>query len=257
MAKLTKCKVCGNDVSSAARKCPHCGQKLRSSGFVSFLKIVAGAFIGLVVVGVLLGPSENSAGLDRADAAKSASLAASTQPDGPAGDGTQDEQPASIESEPMPAPDLQKRFLVAVETARVEADEASNEMQEGAALAKRTASLCGMLPRGKQVSGWIGTIDSISANSDGKGVLTVTIGDDATASTWNNSFSDIGTNSLIEPGTRLFNSVSAMAEGDVVRFSGEFFTDPEHCVQTQNLAMRYKIRRPSFVFKFSEVVEIQ
>ena len=44
MAKIKKCKVCGEDVAKNANRCPHCGAKLKSP--------VAG--IVLIVVGIIL-----------------------------------------------------------------------------------------------------------------------------------------------------------------------------------------------------------
>ena len=62
MAKLTECETCGNEVSSKAKKCPHCGQK---RGGI-FGKIVLWSIVGVVgigVAGVLLGdPNGTSAG---------------------------------------------------------------------------------------------------------------------------------------------------------------------------------------------------
>ncbi|MGB0967504.1 MAG: hypothetical protein ACPGUX_04920, partial [Halocynthiibacter sp.] len=144
-------------------------------------------------------------------------------------------------------------ILLAVDAARSAARLAANDMQKGAALAERSAAFCNALPGGKRISDWTGEIYSISANGDGKGVLVVTVGDDVWASTWNNALSDIGTNSLIEPGTDLFASVSAMSPGDAVRFSGEFFTDAETCMSMHNLFFDGKITDPEFVFRFSSV----
>lgn len=61
MAKLVECKTCGKEISSSAKKCPHCGQK--RGGLIG--KIVLWGVIlivGLGIVGAFLGdPTEDSA----------------------------------------------------------------------------------------------------------------------------------------------------------------------------------------------------
>ncbi|HCP80322.1 MAG TPA: hypothetical protein DIT67_01565 [Octadecabacter sp.] len=241
MAKLIKCPVCGSEISSSAKTCPQCGQKRKSGLFKTVLKTVAGIFLVLFLIGLLVEAPEDSGSTNtpaQAATTPEAGLTPTVTPPAPATD---------------PRPAKQVQFLTALETARTAADAAANDMQKGAALAARTQAMCAMLPRNKTVSGWIGTIYSISANGDGKGVLVVEIGDNAWASTWNNAISDIGTNTLIEPNTALFNTVSVLSPGDTIKFSGEFFTDQELCLSTQNLMMNSKIQRPEFVFKFSQV----
>lgn len=44
---MKKCKECGADVSSSAKKCPKCGKKLKHTGLYIFLGIIA--FIILIV----------------------------------------------------------------------------------------------------------------------------------------------------------------------------------------------------------------
>jgi RNA polymerase subunit RPABC4/transcription elongation factor Spt4 len=49
MAKLKPCKTCGKEVAKSAKKCPHCGQKLKM-GF--FLKGVIG-LVAIIVIAVI------------------------------------------------------------------------------------------------------------------------------------------------------------------------------------------------------------
>lgn len=52
--KLKECPSCGKEVAKSAKVCPHCGKKLKMGWF---LKGIIG-IIALVVIGVLLSPSE-------------------------------------------------------------------------------------------------------------------------------------------------------------------------------------------------------
>ncbi|KPU84204.1 hypothetical protein JI58_05205 [Marinosulfonomonas sp. PRT-SC04] len=236
MASLKPCKTCKNEVATSARICPHCGQKLKSGFFVKAIKGVGTVFFLLVLVGLLMPePDQTKTKVNIA------------MPD----NGSLEEQQDVPAKNPRPTE--QKAFLLAIVNARTEASSALNDMQKGAALASRSKLICSILPSGKRVVDWYGTIYSINANSEGKGVLVVEIEDDSWVSTWNNALSDIGTNSLIEPNTNLFRDVSALSAGDTIVFSGEFFTDRVGCVSTHNLMLSSKINRPEFVFKFKSV----
>lgn len=236
MASLKPCKTCTKEVASSAKICPHCGQKLKSGFFVKVIKGIVLVVFLLILIGLLL-PDP-----DQVDGDSSSPV--------PSKSSTIEAQEVQI-ADPRPA--AQTAFLKVLEDGRSASSSAANDMQKGAALADREKLICSILPRGKRVSDWHGTIYSINANSDGKGVLIVELDDSTWVSTWNNALSDIGTNTLIEPNTGLFKSVSALSPGDRVIFSGEFFTEREGCIRTQNLMLSSKINRPEFVFKFSKV----
>ena len=89
-------------------------------------------------------------------------------------------------------------------------------MARGGVRAVRARAVCTAL-KGKPDIVWIGQITELSSNGDGYGVLTVSIGPDVTLKTWNNSFSDIGFNTLINPGNPLFEKVSKLKEGAIVK----------------------------------------
>lgn len=236
MTSLKPCKTCKNEVASTAKICPHCGQKLKSGFFVKTIKGI-GIVVFLLVLAGLFIPEPDHTGAKVDVAALN-----NARPEKPQDDPVEDLRPAA-----------QKDFLQAIIDAREASASASNDMQKGAALAARAKLFCSILPPGKQVVDWHGTIYSINANSDGKGVLVVEIEDKSWVSTWNNALSDIGTNSLIEPSTGLFKDVSALSAGDSIVFSGELFSAREGCVATQNLILSSKISRPEFVFKFKSV----
>jgi hypothetical protein len=104
------------------------------------------------------------------------------------------------------------------------------------------------------VTNWIGTVAKVDANSDGKGVLEIEIAKNIVVKTWNNELSDIGSRTLIEPGTSLFNTASMFKEGQPIKFSGTFFRgNSGDCVDESSLTLSGKLRDPEFVFRFSGV----
>jgi hypothetical protein len=59
MAKLKPCKTCGKEVAKSAKKCPHCGQKLKMGFFMkAFIGIAA--LIVIVIIANLGGGDDNA-----------------------------------------------------------------------------------------------------------------------------------------------------------------------------------------------------
>ncbi|WPZ28951.1 hypothetical protein T8A63_15145 [Sulfitobacter sp. OXR-159] len=233
MALIKKCKTCKGSVSTSAKVCPHCGQKLKGGIMGLIYRGLVPTVVFVLLVGSLLPEPE----------VDGQSVAAQPTTSNVANTGTQ----API------IPTQQQDFIRAIEKARSLAKTADNDMQKGAALRNREDTLCNGLPASKAISDWRGKIYSISANGDGKGVLVVTIGEDAWASTWNNAFSDISYGTLIETGTRLFENVSSLSSGTDIVFSGRFLPSDEGCLSTQNITLNSKLTKPEFVFQFESV----
>ena len=57
MAKLTTCKACGKEVSKSAKKCPHCGHKLKM-GFMAKAGIGIAALILIVIIASMGGEDD-------------------------------------------------------------------------------------------------------------------------------------------------------------------------------------------------------
>ena len=58
MAKIVNCKTCQKEVSSDAKVCPHCGQKLKMGLMKKLLLGVAGLIGLFIVVGIFSGESK-------------------------------------------------------------------------------------------------------------------------------------------------------------------------------------------------------
>ncbi|EAW0814231.1 TPA: hypothetical protein ACG1RV_002176 [Salmonella enterica subsp. enterica serovar Derby] len=129
-------------------------------------------------------------------------------------------------------------------------------MQIGGIKALRDKEICNIL-QVKSVSNWIGQVKKVSANSDGKGVLALSLPSGILIKTWNNSFSDTRYNTLMEPGTEIFNRASELSVGDVVYFSGTFFEDNDNCILESSLSLSGKVKEPEFIFRFSDIRKYQ
>jgi hypothetical protein len=154
-------------------------------------------------------------------------------------------------------PTAEASFIQAVEKARADADSAENDMQKGGIKAIRDKAICSTL-MSPEVLDWVGTVKTVDSNSDGKGVLEIEIAPDIVVKTWNNALSDIATNTLIQPGTPVFETASAMKPGQIVTFSGTFFPGMEgDCLNESSLTLDGKLKSPEFIFRFATIANYE
>jgi hypothetical protein len=187
------------------------------------------------------GDEETKASLEKAPVASTASS-----------DKVATAKPAPAPSPAMEMPWGQKAFIAAVEAGRTAYQSGSNDMQKGAARPARAKALCSVLGS-KVVYGWVGQVEKLSSNGDGKGVLVIRIAKEVYIKTWNNAVSDIGDKTLIEPASSLFSKASALSTGQWVKFSGSFRPSDTDCVRESSMTLSGSLTEPEFIFKFSEI----
>lgn len=129
---------------------------------------------------------------------------------------------------------------------------AQNDMLKGASRPARGKEVCALIPRLK-VTDWTGEIHNLSSNNDGKGVITIRIGDNVYLQTWNNAVSDMGDHTLIDPESGLFQTVSQLAKGRKIRFSGEFVRSGVDCFKEASLTVGGAMTEPEYIFRFSDI----
>lgn len=153
--------------------------------------------------------------------------------------------------------DREQNFIDITISAQRESKTAINEMQLGGIKNKRDKDLCNLM-KDRKVKNWIGHITKLSANSDGYGVLSIAIADNVILKTWNNSFSDIGSKTLIHPDSELFRTASQMLNGQKVKFSGTFLPGEKRleCLREASLTLGGTLSEPEFIFRFSSIEPI-
>jgi hypothetical protein len=170
------------------------------------------------------------------------------QPDAPAA--AQTTASASTQS-------LEDQFIGIVQAAMASYKSASNDMASGGVRAARASSLCGLFAANKEADGWTGTITTLSSSNQGWGVLAVKLTGGITVETMNNGLSDAGDQSMIDPSSDLFKTVSQMHEGEPIKFSGTFFDSQADCVQEISLTQDGSMTSPDFVMKFTSIEALQ
>jgi hypothetical protein len=154
-----------------------------------------------------------------------------------------------------PLPD-EAQFVEINKASRDAYKTAGNDMAKGATRPDRGRKLCQMFGSGFRVKDWTGTIKTLSSNGDGKGVLSISLGNEIFVKTWNNSFSDIGSDTLLEPGSEVYSKAVALQKGQSVRFSGSFIrkVDSVDCISEGSMTMNGSMTEPEYVFRFTDLL---
>ena len=159
---------------------------------------------------------------------------------------------------PADVPAAQQAMSDAVEQGRLDAEDAESDLQRANVLNVRSETMCDSVPDGA-VDQWVGTVVTVDANGEGKAVVVVSIEDDIEIGTWNNAFSDISDNTLIEQGTPLYDAALELVPGDTVRFSGTLKSGSEGndtCYYTSNLPEVMSIESPDYIISFSDLQKV-
>lgn len=159
---------------------------------------------------------------------------------------------SALSAQELPAGQLAVRD--AIISARQQFTEAKNDLVRGGLRPKRGLALCDALPD-RVAKDWVGTVYDLTTNGDGWGVFSVEMEGDIWISTWNNSMSDRGYRTLIDPDSALFTALSDLSVGQTVIFSGKFFEDnlSTDCFREKSLTILGAMSEPEFVFSFSDV----
>jgi hypothetical protein len=160
--------------------------------------------------------------------------------------------PVEESGEYGPQPPDQTAVLQAVTIAQSASRDVDNDLQRGAVLRDRTNAICSTLSS-KSVAGWTGVVETLDANGEGKGVVAIDIAEDVQVKTWNNAFSDIMDETLIDPSSPLFDQALSLSEGQVVKFSGTFLPDDENCIREASITLGGTLQTPAFIFRFTSI----
>ena len=163
--------------------------------------------------------------------------------------------PADLMKQGRPADEV--AFITAVDQGKSAAKQAANDMAKGGTRAVRKTAICAALPS-HDIADWTGKITELSSNSEGKGVLAIDIDDGITLVTWNNALSDTSDQTLIDPSSSLFKTVSSLKEGDAIKFSGSFIDSDEDCVEENSLlSVEESMSNPHFIMRFSSAKQLE
>jgi hypothetical protein len=152
----------------------------------------------------------------------------------------------------LPLPSDERRFVNAVLSARASYLKAANEMAAGGTRSARQQAICNAIVN-QQASDWIGRIETLTSNGDGKGVLSLSMTKFIHFATWNNDLSDIGDHTLIDPNSSMFKDLANLKVGDLVKFSGRFSSSNTDCVGEHSVTLSGSMTDPEFTVRFTSI----
>ena len=148
-------------------------------------------------------------------------------------------------------PAQQVALIRAIERARIQFKNVSNEPQRAEVLRFRANAICSDVS--SSIERWIGKISLLSTNSDGKGTMSITVGKNLKIKTWNNALSDVGSHIPVDSSS----SVYRMKVGQLVRFDGEFIPRDRDCFSEGSMTIQDSIESPEFLVRFSRVDAVE
>jgi hypothetical protein len=165
------------------------------------------------------------------------------------------EKAAAELRELLAPPDSEAAFIAIISRSQQQYKEGQNELQRGSVRPSRANALCSTV--GTTISRWIGKLESLSTNGDGKGVLSIKIADHLHLKTWNNSLSDISDRTLIESDTPLYRTLLTMKAGDTVRVEGELISGGPDCFREGSMTLGGAVQDPEFIVRFSRIDRVE
>ena len=155
-------------------------------------------------------------------------------------------------------PKAEKDLIAAVIAGYQEFQKGGNEIQQERSRDARSRAIVSALGKPEAIN-WLGSIDSISTNSDGLGILSIKLSSDPeiTVSTWNNALSDIMDGTLIQKDSSVYNAMANLKTGDKVIFSGRFIEDDRDSIKESSMTISGSMRAPDFVMVFRNLEKLQ
>lgn len=165
------------------------------------------------------------------------------------------DDPQAFESLTIEMPANQLAFIAAVQKSREAYSSTNNDIAKATIRTQRKQQIC-TATNGYTDGYWFGIIDKVTTNGDGLGVISVKIAPHIILKTWNNSLSDIGQNTMIKPGTPIYNLAASLKTGDKVKFTGQFFEDEQDCLSESSLTIDGAMTEPEFIVSFGSLETI-
>lgn len=164
----------------------------------------------------------------------------------------------------IPVPSQQKEFTDLLQSFSKQYAEADNQIKKTDARFARKNALIQWLRAafGAKIvpfSGWVGKVCKLTTEQDGKASLKIKLlGSDTSLQTWNNSFSDIETKTMISRDDPIYPSLREIKDGDIVNISGSFFAkhDFPDLFLESSITEEGAMLEPEFIVKFRQVYPI-
>lgn len=156
---------------------------------------------------------------------------------------------AQAETRTVDIGDFQRTFIETIHDFASKYQNAGNDLQKSALVTERFERFKKLKGDPRKIAGWIGILEAMGTNGDGKAFVTIRLSKRLTVSTWNNALSDSGDRTLIPQSSPVFKKLAQMKEGNVVKFSGSL-------KRSKNLTEEGRMVSPDFLFAFSDIEKL-
>jgi len=156
--------------------------------------------------------------------------------------------PAQVE----PRPGSQILFDNVILQYAQEFDRAQNELQESV-LRKNRKNAIAALNMGTYIEDWVGTIDDLGTNTEGKAYIKIRLSRNLNVKTWNNALSDMFSNTLIEMDSKLYQVLYNLKKGQRVKFSGSLFRSDDDFYKETSMTIWGAMTDSDFLLRFTDI----
>lgn len=198
-----------------------------------------GIFIGMIISGVVMQALEPSR------PAQSQTNMASTE---------------VVASTPVSAPiSLQEQFEATRQQAARDYERAPNEIKKSAVFNRANVAAKNIVARDRFVArGWQGTVSSLTTDQGGNyAFLVVKSGFNSRVKYMTVNNTAFGDETAIKKGTALYRTLSDIAEGDRVVFTGRFLRYPQRLIAEMSLTEYGSLSDPEFRVRFQDIRKVE
>jgi hypothetical protein len=151
-------------------------------------------------------------------------------------------------------PKGEEAFIEVVQSFERQYEAAPNDLKKSARRTERARAIATILSRFGPPRRWIGTIDDIGTNSEGKAYVSIKLGgSEVIVKTWNNFVSDVEDQTLINQGTNMYSVLSELSNGSTIAFSGEFIPAAKDHIKEVSLTEQGSMTEPEFLIRFRTI----
>lgn len=155
--------------------------------------------------------------------------------------------------------DDQKIFVSLIEESKEAYNNAENSIQESRTRQARAEQVCAHFSDGFEVQEWQGEVKAIHSTMTGNVGIELLIAKNLTLQTAATSltFDNDTQKTLISEDSPLYETVAGLADGDTVRFAGEFIKGSEKdCVMEVSVTEEGGMTMPEFMFHVTSLDEV-
>lgn len=131
--------------------------------------------------------------------------------------------------------------------------EQTNAIKKNKYVNERKRRLSILFEESLSIKDWTGTIRDIDVIDNDFVYLNISVGCNVNFKTWNNKFSDLSDNTLIDINSSIAEKLSNFSIGDKVIFSGNLIPNSEKVILESSLTLDGRMTNPEYIIHFKNI----